>query len=175
MYTFARYLQSPLSFASASSRYLLHFWSRKCRLKNVQHPLLVLLCSNPLVQYHSIFILYYLFYVHHHEKSSNYFTPVIVIVFISPYHPRIMHKIMYIRTSYLFCIGSSNPFCVIYFMLAWFWGVADLCWHDTYQQVYIHMSVCKHDEIMGRVKTDVWPLFYFDFILIHIGSRWICA
>ena len=35
------------------------------------------------------------------------------------------------------------------------WGVADLCWHDTYQRVYIHMSVCKHDEIIGCVKADV--------------------
>ena len=166
---------SPLSFASANFKYLLYFWSRKCGLKNARHSLLVLLRSTPLVHHHSMFISYYLFYVHHREKSSNHLTPVIVIILYSSYHPRIMHKIMYIRASYLFCVGSSNPFYVIYFTPTWFWGVADLCWHDTYQRVYIHMSVCKHGEIMGRVKTDVWPMFYFDFILIHNWSRWICA
>ena len=90
--------------------------------KTFSIPFLVLLRSTPLFHHHSIFILYYLFYVHHHEKSSNHFTPVIVIIFYSSYHPRIMHKIMYIRASYSFCVGSSNPFCVIYFMPAWYEG-----------------------------------------------------
>ena len=50
---FARYLQSPLSFASANSRSLLHFWSRKCRLKNVEHSLRF--CFVPLLSLSSPF------------------------------------------------------------------------------------------------------------------------
>ncbi len=103
LYAFTRYLQSPLSFANANSRYLLHFWSRKCRLKNVRHLLSVLLRSTPLFHHHSIFILYYLFYVHHHGKSSNHFTPVIVIVFIH-------HIILAL------CIRSCMYAQVIYFV-----------------------------------------------------------
>ncbi len=29
------------------------------------------------------------------------------------------------------------------------------------------MFVCKHDEIIGCVKADVWPICQFDFILIR--------
>ncbi len=33
------------------------------------------------------------------------------------------------------------------------------------------MFVCKHDEIMGCVKTDVLSICQFDFILIYIGFK----
>ncbi len=86
-----------------------------------------------------------------------------------------MHKIMYITrklfTSWLRVATRSVLFICAHFI----WRVAGPCSHDTYQRVYIHMSVCKHDEIMGRVKTDVWPLLYFDFILIHVWFKQICA
>ncbi len=49
--------------------------------------------------------------------------------------------------------------------------MADLCWHDTCQQVCIHMFVCKHDEIIGCVKADVWSICQFDFILIHVWFK----
>jgi len=131
------------SFASASSRYLLHYWLRKCGLKNVRHSLLVLLRSTPLVHHHSMFISYYLFHVHYHEKSSNHLTPVIVIIFCSSYHPRIMHKIMYIRASFLFCVESSDPFCIIYFMPAWCEGW-QVCVDTTLinEFTYLHTYVC---------------------------------
>jgi len=33
------------------------------------------------------------------------------------------------------------------------------------------MFVCKHDEIIGRVKADVRSVCQFDFILIHIWFK----
>ena len=78
------------------------FLIEKMQIENVQHPLFGFASFHPSISSPSIFIPYYLCYVHRHEKSSNHFTPVIVIIFYSSYHPRIMHKIMYIRASYLF-------------------------------------------------------------------------
>ena len=49
--------------------------------------------------------------------------------------------------------------------------MADLYWHDTCQRVCIHIFVCKHDEIIGCVKADVWSICQFDFILIHIWFK----
>ena len=33
------------------------------------------------------------------------------------------------------------------------------------------MFVCKHDEIMGRVKADVRSVCQFDFILIYVWFK----
>ena len=47
-------------------------------------------------------------------KSHLIISPQLKSQFYSSYHPRIMHKIMYITRSYLFHVDSSNPFYDIY-------------------------------------------------------------
>jgi hypothetical protein len=74
--------------------------------------------ADVVLHHHPIFILYYLFYVHHREKSSNHFTPVTVIVFIYHIILALCIRSCILRASYLFCVGSSNPLCVIYLMPA---------------------------------------------------------
>ncbi len=159
-----------------------HSWSRKCRLKNVQHsPHGFAVRSTPLFHRHSIFILRYLFYVHHHEKSSNHFTPVPEIIdavfvktspkrsfsmteyehvglvftntrvykfghsysysFYPSNHPRIMHKIMYIACKLFILVSGVVTRSDYLFYARLIWGVADLCWHDTYQWVCIHVCM----------------------------------
>ena len=107
MYTFARYLQSPLSFASANSRSLLHFWSRKCRFKNVEHSLRF--CSVPLLSLSSPFILIlcYLFYVHENHLiiSPSLNRNLFIISFL---HRALDH--VQIRASYLPYVESSSLF-----------------------------------------------------------------
>ncbi len=49
--------------------------------------------------------------------------------------------------------------------------MADLYWHNTCQRVCIHMFACKHDEIIGCVKADVWSICQFDSILIYIWFK----
>ncbi len=50
-------------------------------------------------------------------------------------------------------VGSRHPFYVIYFMLALFEGW-QIC-VDTTLIIGFTYVVCKHDEIIGRVKADM--------------------
>jgi hypothetical protein len=47
-------------------------------------------------------------------------------------------------------------------MLAWFEGW-QIC-VDTTLIIGFTYVVCKHDEIVGRVKADMWSVFWFNFI-----------
>ncbi len=59
-------------------------------------------------------------------------------------------------------VGNSNPFYVVYFMLAWFEGW-QIC-VDTTLIIGFTYVVCKHDEIIGRVKAHMWSVFWFNFM-----------
>ena len=46
-----------------------------------------------------------------------------------------------------------------------------ICIDTTLVNGFTNIFACKHDEIMGCVKTDVRSICQFDFILIRIWSK----